>query len=120
MDTEVGERLHVVGLVALVGELTVQANVTVPVNESAGVTEITEVLPLVAPGVTVMLLALDRVKLVLLPLFGACQKFPHPARSGAAANNSVAQMPIFIAAPCPCLPGLIQLAPLTHARPAIE
>jgi hypothetical protein len=36
---------------------------------------------------------------VLLVLPGACQKFPHPARNGAAASNNRAQLPIFIATP---------------------
>jgi hypothetical protein len=50
-----------------------------------------------------MLPLLVRVKLVLLPPPGACQKFPHPARkparSGAAPSDSRAHIPIFIAAP---------------------
>jgi hypothetical protein len=35
---------------------------------------------------------------VVVPPLGGCQKSPQPARSAAAANNSV-QRPIFIAAP---------------------
>jgi hypothetical protein len=96
--TEVGERLHVVGLEAPDGEVvTAQVSVTVPVNEFVGVTVMVEVL--VAPGLTVMLPLLVSVKLVLLPPLGACQKSPHPARSGAAASNSLAHCPSFIAAP---------------------
>lgn len=44
MVTEAGERLHVVGLVALEGVVvTEQVNATVPVNELAGVTVMVEV-----------------------------------------------------------------------------
>jgi len=45
---------------------------------------------------------LDRVEgvvVMVVVLLGACQKFAHPASSGAAANNSLAHDPIFIAAP---------------------
>jgi hypothetical protein len=94
--SELEERLHVVGLEAPVGAVTVQVSVTVPVNELAGVTVMVEV-P-VAPALTVMLVGLlERVKL-LLPPFGASQKSPHPASSSAAANNP-AQRPMFMAAP---------------------
>jgi hypothetical protein len=96
--TEVGERAHVAGLVALVGALVIeQDSVTVPVNELPGVTVIVE-LP-VAPGLTLMLPLFVRVKLVLLVPPGASQKSPQPARSGAAASNTRAHFPIFIAAP---------------------
>ncbi len=62
METEVGERAHVVGLVAPVGELVIeQARETVPVKELDGVTVIVEVLPLVAPGATLMLPLFERV-----------------------------------------------------------
>jgi hypothetical protein len=95
MVTEAGERLQVVGLVAPVGELvTEHVSATVPVNELAGVTVIVDV-P-VAPGITVMLPPLERVKLVLL---GASQKPLHPASSGAAPSSTHAHFPIFITAP---------------------
>jgi len=95
MVTEVGERLHVVGLVAPVGELEIEhVRATVPVNEVAGVTVMVEV-P-VAPGATVMFPLLERVKLVLP---GASQKPLQPASSGAAPSNTHAHFPIFIAAP---------------------
>jgi hypothetical protein len=45
-----------------------------------------------------MLPLLLRVKL-LLPLPGACQKSPQPARNGIAASNIHAHLPIFITAP---------------------
>jgi hypothetical protein len=97
-DSELEERLHVVGLVAPVGAVTVQLSATVPVNELPGVTVIVAVLSVVAPALTVMLPLLLRVKLVLLLSLGACQKSPQPASSIAAANNP-AQRPIFIAIP---------------------
>jgi hypothetical protein len=111
--TEVGERLHVVGLDALEGAVVIaQLSVTVPVNEFDGVTEMVDVLPVVPPGLTVMLPLLARVKLVLpLPL-GACQKSPHPARNPtrepittgiATTAGRRAHLPIIIAAPCPVL-----------------
>jgi hypothetical protein len=96
-DSEVEERPHVAALEAPVGAVTAQDSVTVPVNELAGVTVMVAVLPVVAPGVTVMLPLLVRLKLPPPPL-GACQKSPQPARSVAAANNP-AQRPIFISAP---------------------
>jgi hypothetical protein len=78
--------------------VTAQVSVTVPVNVLAGVTEIVEVPVLAAVVLMVMLVGLlVRVKLAPFPP-GACQKFPQPARSIAAANNP-AQRPIFIAAP---------------------
>jgi hypothetical protein len=98
--SEVEERLHIgyAELVAPEGALvTAQVSVTVPVNELVGVTVMVEVPLLAAPELTVMLPLLESVKLVLL-LLGACQKFPQPARSVAAANNPI-QRPIFIAAP---------------------
>jgi len=71
--TEVGERLHVVGLAAPEGEVVIaQVSATAPVNEFAGVTVMVAALPVVAPGVTEMAPLLVRVKLVLPP--GACQK----------------------------------------------
>jgi hypothetical protein len=98
MVTDVGERLQVAGLVALEGVLvTAQERETVPVNEFDGVTVMVAVL--VEPGLTLMAPLLAREKLVL-PL-GACQKFPQPANSGAAASNTRAHVPILIAAPWP-------------------
>jgi hypothetical protein len=40
-----------------------------------------------------------QVPLPVLVLPGACQKFPQPARSGAAANSNQAHFPIFISTP---------------------
>jgi hypothetical protein len=88
----------VAALEAPVSAVTAQLSVTVPVNELPGVTVMVAVLPLVAPGVTVRLPLLERVKLALVPQVGHCQKSPQPARSVAAANNPT-QHPIFIAAP---------------------
>lgn len=88
------ERLQVAGLVALVGVLvTEQVSATVPVNELAGVTVIVAVLPDVAPGVSLMLPLLVRVKLVLL---GASQNPLHPARRVVAAKTNRARFLIFI------------------------
>jgi hypothetical protein len=79
IETEVGDRLHVTGLVGLERlVVTAQVRLTVPVNEFSGVTVICEVLPLVAPAVTVMLPPLASVK-PELPA-GAAQKFLQPAR----------------------------------------
>jgi hypothetical protein len=107
MVTEVGLRLHVGRLAAPEGEVvTAQVSVTAPVNEFAGVTVMVEVV--LAPGTTAMAPLLVRVKLVLPPPPGACQKSPHPARNpadkqtatGAAASaNRRAHLPILIAAP---------------------
>jgi hypothetical protein len=94
--TEVGERLHVAALEAPVGAVTAQVSETVPLNEFVGVTVMVAVS--VEPGLTVMLPLLERVKLALFPP-GASQKSPQPARSGAAASNNRAHLPIFIAAP---------------------
>jgi hypothetical protein len=47
---EVGLRLQVAGLVAPLGPVTAQVRFTVPVNPPDGVTEMTEVLFVVAPG----------------------------------------------------------------------
>ena len=100
--TEVELKLHVAGLVAPEGELvTEQVRATVPVNVLAGVTVIVEVLPVVDPGVMLILPLLVRVKL-LLPL-GGSQKFEHPTAktttSGAAANNTRPHFLLFIAVP---------------------
>jgi hypothetical protein len=103
IETEAGDRLQVVGLIAPDGELvTEHARVTVPVNELAGVTVILEVLPLVPPGVTDMLPLLERVKL-LVPV-DRSQNFEQPAAnttttSEAAVNNMRAQFLVFIAVP---------------------
>jgi hypothetical protein len=105
--TEVGFRLHVGRLAAPEGEVvTAQVSATAPLNEFAGVTVMTAVL--VEPGLTVMAPLLVRVKLVLLPPPGACQKSPQPARrpadkqtatGAAAAINRRDHLPILIAAP---------------------
>jgi hypothetical protein len=80
--------------------VTTQVSVTVPANEFAGVTEMVEVLPVVAPGATVMFPLLLREKSPLLEPLGACQKFPHPAiANGAATAISRAHVPDFIPAP---------------------
>jgi hypothetical protein len=107
--TEVGERLHVVGLAAPEGEVVIaQVSATAPVNEFAGVTVMVAALPVVAPGVTEMAPLLVRVKLVLPP--GACQKFAQPdskpakrqtTAGAAAAKDTRARRPILIAAPFP-------------------
>ena len=49
--TEAGERLHVAGLLAAVGEMA-QLRLTVPVKPPAGFTLSVSVFPVVAPGVT--------------------------------------------------------------------
>ena len=112
-ETDAGLRLHVGGLVALVGELvTAQESATVPLNELDGVTAIPVVLPVAAPGLTVMLPLFDREKLVVVELLlGACQKSPHPAKrllTGIATRSdaNLAHLPSFIAAPSQCLPEL--------------
>jgi hypothetical protein len=107
--TDDEERPQVVGFTAPEGEVTAQTSDTVPVNELDGVTLTVVVLPLVAPGATRMFPPFVSVKLVL-PLLGACQKSPQPAKpatNGAAASNNHAHFPIFIAAP---------LAPYSAAR----
>jgi len=53
----------------------------------------------VEPGLKVMLAGLLASVKLPVPLLGACQKFPQPANSGAAASTSLAHLPIFIAAP---------------------
>jgi hypothetical protein len=84
MLTDVGERLHVglTGFETLV--VTAQVSVTVPVNEFAGVTVMVDVLPLLAPAVTVILPPLLREKLVLPA--GAAQKFLQLVRKPAVAR----------------------------------
>jgi hypothetical protein len=101
--TDVGERLHVAGLVAPEGELVMeQVSVTVPVNELAGVMVIVDVLPLVAPGGVEILPLLVSVKLLPESL-GASQKPAHPATkpimSGAAASITPLHFPALIASP---------------------
>jgi hypothetical protein len=106
--TEDGDRLHVGGADAPVGEVvTAQLSVTVPVNELPGVRVTVEV-PLVAPEAMVMAALLVRVKLVLLSPLGACQKSPQPAitqtkrptSTGIASSKRCgALLPMFIAAP---------------------
>lgn len=103
--SELVDRLHVAGLVALEGVLvTEHVSATVPVNELPGVTVIVDVLPDVAPGVTLMLPLLERVKLVSV---GALQKPLHPASTVVAARNIHARFLIFIPKPLPftvCVP----------------
>jgi hypothetical protein len=99
MVTELGERLQVAGLVALVGPLTEQVSATVPVKELPGVTLMVEVLALVEPGVTEMFPLLVREKSVVLE--GACQKSPQPAKNGRTARR----IPTHFA--CPILARLI-------------
>jgi hypothetical protein len=101
-DSELEERLHVAALEAPVGAVTVQLSVTVPVNELPGVTVMVAV-P-VESWATVMLPLLERLKPVVVLVFGACQKSPQPATNGAAASNNHAHFPIFIAAPLGRLP----------------
>jgi hypothetical protein len=104
--TEDEERLHVVGLVALEGVVvTEHVSATVPVNESVGVTVMVELFPVVAPGLTVMLPLLVRVKLLL----EFSQKSPQPLMSGAATSNNFANFPIFIAAPSMLFSGACRL-----------
>jgi hypothetical protein len=115
IDKEVGERLHVAGLVSLAMlSVTAQLSVTVPVHEFSGVTVMVEV-PGV-PAATVMLPLLVSA-ISVLPA-GAAQKFLHPERkptamkliprtqmqekpiwSGAAKLRSRASCPKIIAAP---------------------
>jgi hypothetical protein len=91
MSTEVGERPHVAALLALVGPLTVQVRSTVPVKELAGVTEMVDVLPEVAPELMERLLGLPESE-KLVPVVGASQKPLHPARNGRTARKSPAQL----------------------------
>jgi len=60
--TDVGERLHVAGSLAAVG-LTAQLKLTAPLNPFAPVVLIVDLLPIVAPGLTVMFPLLLRAKL---------------------------------------------------------
>jgi hypothetical protein len=107
-ESEVGERLHVGGLVAPEGEVVTQLSVTVPLNELPGVTAMVE-----EPGEPLAMAKLVgllvRVKLVLLlPPPGACQKSPQPAKTqterptstdAASTHFRCAHPSIFIAAP---------------------
>jgi hypothetical protein len=98
IETEAGLRLHP-GLVGFEREeVTAHVSETVPVNEFDGVTLMVE-LPVVEPAAMVMFPLLLRLKSVLVPLPGACQKSPQPVKTGAAASNNPAQDPIFITAP---------------------
>jgi hypothetical protein len=92
IETEVGERAHVAAFEAPEGELTAQVNVTVPVNELAGVTVIVDV-P-VEPAVTVMLPLLVRAKLV--DVTGASQKPAQPVTRAAAKHIAPANAAFFI------------------------
>jgi hypothetical protein len=83
--TDTGERLHVTGLEAPVGEVvTAQVSATVPLNELDGVTVIVEVLPDVEPGLlTLIAPLLDREKSLELTWF---QKPLQPDRNRGANN----------------------------------
>jgi hypothetical protein len=98
IEIEAGERLHVGALVPLEIEVdTAQVSATAPMKEFDGVTVIVEVLPLVAPGLTIIEPLLLRAK---LPLDGgAFQKPLQPARSETPSSNSRAHSPNLIAAP---------------------
>ena len=76
--TEAESRLHVTGLVAPAGLLTEQVKATVPLKPPIGVTEIVDVLPVVAPAARSMLPLLPRRKVGELALEVArpsCQGF---------------------------------------------
>jgi hypothetical protein len=60
--TDVGERLHVAGPLAAIG-LTAQLKLTAPLNPFDPVALIVDVLPVIAPGLTVMFPLLLRAKL---------------------------------------------------------
>lgn len=60
--TEAGESAQVAGSLAAVGA-TAQVSATAPVSPPDGVTVMVEVLPVVAPGLTVMLPLFERAKL---------------------------------------------------------
>lgn len=103
METEAGETLQVAGLVAPVGALvTEQVRETVPVKELAGDTVMVEVLPLVEPGLTLILPLFESVKLLLLA-GGGFQKLEQPDAKtimiGAAAKMRRLHAPLFIAVP---------------------
>jgi len=103
METEAGETLQVAGLVAPVGALvTEQVRETVPVKELAGDTVMVEVLPLVEPGLTLILPLFESVKLLLLAA-GGFQKWEQPDAKaimiGAAAKMRRLHAPLFIAVP---------------------
>jgi hypothetical protein len=121
MSTDVGERLHVAGLVALVGPLTEQVRLTVPVKELEGVAEMVEVLPVAAPGLMEMLPLLERAKLV--PVVGGSQNPLHPAKSGRIARKSPAHLACLILArlitariPAPCGAGCGPDSPVAIAN----
>jgi hypothetical protein len=103
METEAGETLQVAGLIAPVGALvTEQVRETVPVKELAGDTVMVEVLPLVEPGLTLILPLFESVKLLLLAA-GGFQKWEQPDAKaimiGAAAKMRRLHAPLFIAVP---------------------
>jgi hypothetical protein len=84
-ETDVGERLHVTGLVAPDGDVvTAQVSATVPENEFVGVTVIVEV-PL-ALALTLMVPLLVRVK---SELTGFQKPLQPTSSSGAASANPV-------------------------------
>jgi hypothetical protein len=117
MEAEVGERLQVGALVGFDSEVvTAQVSATVPVKEFDGVTVIVEVLPLVAPGLTVIEPLLLRAKLLLLT---GSQKPLQPARSVTPASNSRAHLPILIAAPFRSNAGFLTLRVLLPRRPCL-
>jgi hypothetical protein len=100
MSTEVGEREHVGTLTAFEGEFEIaQVKSTVPVKVLAGVTVIVEVLLVVPPGVTLMLVLLDSANVVLAE--GAFQKPLQPAKpdTNVATSNNRFHCPTFIATP---------------------
>jgi hypothetical protein len=103
-ETEVGDKLQVVGLVGLDGSLVMeQARVTVPVKELPGVTVMVAVLPLLAPGAMERLPLLDMEKLVALVPLGFCQKSPQPARKTTRRGSAMTTLRVhprsFITAP---------------------
>jgi hypothetical protein len=99
MDTDVGVRLHVAELVALVGPLTEHVRPTVPANELDGVTVMVDVLPDAAAGLTEMLPLLLRAKSVEEVDEDASQKPLHPDISVRAAINGPAHFERLIPAP---------------------
>jgi hypothetical protein len=65
--TEAGESAQVAGSPAATGAMA-QVSATGPINPSAGVTLIVEILPVVAPEITVMLPLFVRLKLGVIGL----------------------------------------------------
>jgi hypothetical protein len=93
-ETEAGDKLQVAGFEAPEGAVTEQVSVTVPEKELVGVAVMGTVFPEVAPAEKEMEPLLVKVKLPLLG--GACQKSPHPAKSGMAAIMIRAHLPILM------------------------